>query len=55
MSDDTRMIGHASWCDFVTFDTFLRNKVRATLAQDGDKLTVVYNCDNPIVDGLNAP
>lgn len=54
MSDATPTIGHASWCDFVTFDTFLRNKVRATVNQDDSKLTILYYCANPILEGLEC-
>lgn len=43
------MTGHASWCDYVTFDTFLKKKVRASAHPEDGKLVVTYYCANPIV------
>ena len=48
MSDAVTMTGHASWCDYVTFDTFLKKKVQATMTQAGDKYVLTYHCGSPL-------
>ena len=43
------MINQASWCDYITFETFLSSKVRAGIHQEDDKVIITYYCANPIL------
>ena len=41
------MTNQASWCDYITFETFLSSKVRAGIHQEDGKVIITYYCANP--------